>query len=1286
MMNYTSIAVKSLLYYWRTNGAVAFGVMAATAVLCGALIVGDSLRHSLRRLTLERLGKIDEMLIADGFFATRLADRLRQQEVFQNHYQQVEPAILFPSGTVEWSMARVGRRAGEVTVLGITPSFWKLESTTAFSPLPLERDSLMINQALADQLGIGPDQLATGEVRLTVRIPKQHQLPADSPLSKQDDLIESLVDLRLVQILPNSGLGRFGLYPSQADPLNVFLPIELLQESLEQTVLKYKSDPQQANVLFLAGKGEAIPAEEVSRQLLGVLQPSLEDVGLKIKRVSRRFTPGDRGEDRGNQPAGSQIGSPATGAAETGAAETGAAATGAAETGAAETGAAEAGGELVFDYWSLTTDRMVFSDQAAAVIQGALPEAKPVFTYLANEIRPVPSENRHKPSDSGIPFSMVTGIDFDDQFAPRGSGTVVETVGELAKLADDEIVLVQWAAGDLQVVVGDRLQVTYFEPETTHGDQVERTVELKLAGIAAFVEPVEGYQVPRRGPIRPSRFSRRPEITNDPDLTPEVPGITDAESIERWDLPFETASKIRTQDDEYWQNHRTTPKGFVSLATSQRLWKSRFGQVTNFRLPAAAGTSVEMWEQRLLPVVRESLGDFGLQWIPLKRRGLAAASGSTPFDVLFLALSMFVIGSALLLVAILFRLGFQQRGAEVGLMSAVGHSPGQLRGLWLGEMSLVAAVGGVLGVLAGIGYAALIIWGLSNWWVGAISRPFLHLSVSPTTLGLGLLSGVLVCLATIVWSMRDAIRQNPRALLAGQFESGGSGIGGAGGQVGAEQPTWRSVIGKWLGQKVGLAKLAGLLLFGSLVLTLAAIRLAGEVQAGCFLGAGFLALLAGLLWSYRFFSRAARPGEVTSPDLGALAILNARRNPLRSTLTMGLVAVASFLIAAVSAFRLEPSQRGTGGFQWVAKSSQPIRFDLSTLAGQQRVLGAGRQPAPGTVIMPLRYRAGEDASCNNLYQSSQPQVLGVPPKFIEYFSRAAAAPSPASFGWAARIAPTPESRDNPWLLLASDQRHRGTPEDPIPVIIDKNTANYSLKIYSTNALFEMPDDRGGSLYFRTVAFLENTILQGSLLISEADFLQVYPEMGGYQYFLIRSAGRPGGAGEDSVGRVADEPGELSGDALILALSDQLADYGFMARPATDLLENFMRVQNTYLSTFQVLGALGLLLGTIGLAAVQLRSIIERRKELGLLRAVGFSEQRLGSLILLENGILLGIGLAVGIGAALFTTLPHGIWGNASLPWAELGLMFALIFAVGLIASGWAAKQVSRLPLLRALRE
>ena len=601
MLTRRSLILRSLTHHWRSNLAIVLGVAAATAVLSGALMVGDSMRGSLRELTLDRLANVDQLVVSDGFFREDLASDLKKLDVVEQHYDQVVPVIFFPGGTVQNEQGQ--GHSSNVTVFGAHPEFVELDAPDSW-PMPVPTgDHVAINQALADDLGITAADVQAGKVTLTLRIPKRGQLPSDSSLGKKDDLIESLVGLTVDFILPTSGLGRFGLHPTQADPLNIYVPIDLLQDALSRTVLKHKSSTRQANMLMLSSSdGDLIPAE-VTRELNESMRPALEDVGLILKRATLKFD-GDSNADDSNQ-------------------------------------------ETVFDYWTLSSDRLVMNDSVAAAVQKTFPDAKPVFTYLANDIR-----DEDSAEESGIPFSMVASIDFDDSFQPISavSGKPIQQPN------DDQIVINEWAANDLQFEVGDKIRLTYFEPESSDGKQVERTTIFTLTDVAKLVEPAEAPVVRRRGNMIPAVYDDRPSVANDMDLTPEVPGLTDAASIENWDLPFETADKIRPEDDDYWTLYRTTPKAFVSLAAGQKLWSSRFGEVTGFRIPISAGEQAVV-EQKLSEALVQGDVDTGLKLVDIKRRGLEASSGSTPFDVLFLALSMFVIGSALILVALLFPAG-----------------------------------------------------------------------------------------------------------------------------------------------------------------------------------------------------------------------------------------------------------------------------------------------------------------------------------------------------------------------------------------------------------------------------------------------------------------------------------------------------------------------------------------------------------------------------------------------------------------------------------------------------
>ena len=122
---------------------------------------------------------------------------------------------------------------------------------------------------------------------------------------------------------------------------------------------------------------------------------------------------------------------------------------------------------------------------------------------------------------------------------------------------------------------------------------------------------------------------------------------------------------------------------------------------------------------------------------------------------------------------------------------------------------------------------------------------------------------------------------------------------------------------------------------------------------------------------------------------------------------------------------------------------------------------------------------------------------------------------------------------------------------------------------------------------RLVAALADSVFQGELLMSEANFVRLFPEQQGYRFLLV------------------DAPAAQAADGRRRRSRAAPATSARTPCPTAQRLAEFHAVENTYLSTFQTLGGLGLLVGTVGLAAVLLRNVLERRRELALLRAVGY---------------------------------------------------------------------------------
>jgi ABC-type antimicrobial peptide transport system permease subunit len=128
-------------------------------------------------------------------------------------------------------------------------------------------------------------------------------------------------------------------------------------------------------------------------------------------------------------------------------------------------------------------------------------------------------------------------------------------------------------------------------------------------------------------------------------------------------------------------------------------------------------------------------------------------------------------------------------------------------------------------------------------------------------------------------------------------------------------------------------------------------------------------------------------------------------------------------------------------------------------------------------------------------------------------------------------------------------------------------------------------------------------------------------------------------------------------------------------PAWRRLAEFQAVENTYLSIFQVLGGLGLLLGSVGLAIVVARNVLERRSEFGLLEAVGFRRRQLRRLVFAEHRWLIVCGLVIGAGSALLAVWPALRDRSAGFPYIEMALLLGAL-AAGCVFWAWIASRVA----------
>jgi putative ABC transport system permease protein len=777
--------------------------------------------------------------------------------------------------------------------------------------------------------------------------------------------------------------------------------------------------------------------------------------------------------------------------------------------------------------------------------------------------------------------------------------------------------------GDDEILLSDWLAEDLAAKQ---GDTITLTYNVVGSG-RALVEQQRKFTVAGIAPLEQNGWDRS--------WTPEFPGIFDVDGLDDWEpgIPIDR-DRIRQKDDDYWDAHKTTPKAFVSLAAARAMWSNRFGDATavRFTLKDPEKALVEQLRPHL------KLTDLGMASRDLPAEAAAAVAGSFDFGALFASMSFFLIVAALVLAGLVFVFGIEQRATQIGLLLALGFTRKRVRRLFLVEALVLSVGGAALGLLGGYVYTRLALHGMSGVWQDAAAGMEFVYFLKPASLGIAFAITVIVALVVVWFASRRVTAVQPSALISGMADETPSAPG----------RRKRDVFGFW----GGLIGALGCLFAPKVPGTMA--------EQGLFFGAGFLITIAGVALCSILIRRFLRPSQILS-SLGALGRQHTVRRRGRSLAVIGLMAAGVFMVTAINSFRLDGARgaerrgSGTGGFAFVGESTLPVYEDLDGAEGRKK-FGLDALKAEFT-ILPMRVSNGDDASCLNLNRAQRPRLMGVDVEKIGALS---------PFHFTAQASPPPNGQ-SPWRVLAADEAE----EDGLPVIpgiIDQNTAVYALqKKVGDTVRYETVS--GQAFAVRLVGFLETSILQGSLLIDEAAFIRFFPDAGGYRFFLLDGAG----ADPETLAPVASH------------LTRMFGDLGLEMRPAADRLNEFNAVQNTYLSIFSTLGGLGLFLGTLGLAILVGRNVMERRGQLGVMQAMGFTRRALAGMVLSEHWFLHLSGVVVGLGAAILAVLPKLTGGSAPLPWGLLAAINGAVLVGGLLFCAAAARLVLRGHLMDAIR-
>jgi putative ABC transport system permease protein len=622
----------------------------------------------------------------------------------------------------------------------------------------------------------------------------------------------------------------------------------------------------------------------------------------------------------------------------------------------------------------------------------------------------------------------------------------------------------------------------------------------------------------------------------------------------------------------------------------------------NYTAIRIAGHSFSEKEYRQLFAASVKPADLGIMVTPVRENGLNAARNGVDFSQLFLGLSFFLLLSSIILIALLFLLNLENRRSEMGTLITLGFTHKQVSLMLLAEGTLVSVAGALIGLMAAVLYTQLIFKALNTLWWAAVRTSVLDIRLNLSTLITGFLISVIVALAAILFSVFRSFKKQAVELQKQQDRP---------------EKKWVSSL------KTALMSVSLI----TSVITVIYQLLSGKMNPALFFLSGGLLLAGLLLLADRIFRR--NQNKLYSGFSTAdLTKRNSSRNLGRSITVVILFALGTFLVVSTGANRQNPFSEtnkktsGTGGFLWFAETTVPVLYDLN-----DRDRRAKEGISEKFTAVQFSRVDGDDASCLNLNRASNPAILSVNPAMME-----------GRFSFAAKIEGLADN--DPWKALNSK-----TSGNTIPAIADQTVIQWGLGKSVGDTLFYR-NESGDTLRLKLIAGLSPSVFQGYVLISNDNFLKNYPTTSGSNIFLIDGP--------------ADKAKEIGQE-----LKNVFRDYGWEMTATTERLMEFNSVENTYLSIFMALGALGLILGTVGLAIVLARSILERKNEIALLQAIGFTLKQVWRLLVNEYLLLLLWGLLIGLISAAIA-----VWPNFVAPGSEVSLGYVSAIAGLILFNGF----------------
>lgn len=692
-------------------------------------------------------------------------------------------------------------------------------------------------------------------------------------------------------------------------------------------------------------------------------------------------------------------------------------------------------------------------------------------------------------------------------------------------------------------------------------------------------------------------------------------------------------------------------------------------------------------------LIRAHVGSEGAVRVETSKQDLleVAKESGDEFSNLFLGIGTFAIIAGILLLVNIFVMLSEERKGQLGMLRAVGMRRSDLVRVFIIEGAIYSLIAGVVGAVLGIGV---------GWAIVKLAAPIfssfgdfsltLAFSAETTSIIGGFLLGFLISMATITFtSVRigriniiRAIRDlpDPKARVTRTRTVVGSSI------VAAASLAW--FIGSWGDNGAYLAAILGPT-FGGYALIPVMGRIAGRrlaiIAASAF--GLFWGILGNTILNGQFFDN----GEIWSFVVQGV-LLTFSAVVLLSQIQENLEGVIRRVAAPYLSLRLSlayPLARRFRTGLTLGMYSLVI-FTMIFIAVMSNVFG-------GQVENTTRQEAGNFDILVDTSQSNPPSVRQI--RSVDGVDRVAAMRhGPLLFLPPSAAADEPE----PWPAsgIGPEFAAIGPPE-----LDEYDEEEFASEEEAWNEVATNPN----------VTIVPINFLQGgggppATLVELGDVISVVDPVSGAQaqrevigftsndmafsgaYMSIESIAEASG-GRAPVSRFYVQASGTESEVREIAtrMQGELLENGVEAESFSSIVEEFLSLNLQFLRLMQAYLALGLIVGIAGLGVVMVRAVRDRRREIGVLRSLGFVPPQVRRAFLLESGFVALEGIVIGSILALVTSsqlVSNGDFGEGIefiVPWLQVAVVCTIALIASLFAAAWPAQQASKIAPAVALR-